>query len=69
MANKAVVQGTIQQPQYKRPKQAAQHLQIAVSTLWNYAKTRGGAFKPIKAGPRVTLFDIGAIDRHLRMES
>lgn len=65
MARKAAVQGTEQQPHYKRPKQAAQHLQIAVSTLWAWAKTRGEAFRPIKAGPRVTLFDMEKIEAFL----
>lgn len=53
-------------PQYCRPKQAAEHLQIAVSTLWVWAKTRGEPFRPIKAGPRVTLFNLDAIEAYLR---
>ena len=55
-----------QKPDFKRPKQVADHLQIAVSTLWAWAASRRGFPRPIKAGPRVTLFDMNAINTFLR---
>ena len=50
------------QPQYERAKATAQHLKISVSTLWHWAKTRHDFPKPVKAGERVTLFDLAAIN-------
>lgn len=49
-------------PRHARPKDAAQHLGIGLSTLWNWAKHRAGFPKPTKVGERVTLFDLNAID-------
>ena len=48
-------------PQYERPRIAAQEIRISLSTLWHWAKTRPDFPKPIKAGERVTLFDVTAI--------
>lgn len=59
---------TISQPQYARAKKAAAHFQISVSSLWSWTKNRSGFPKPLKAGERVTLFDIGAIDAFLKSE-
>lgn len=59
---------TITQPQYARAKKAAAHFQISVSSLWGWTKNRHGFPKPLKAGERVTLFDIGAIDAFLKSE-
>jgi predicted DNA-binding transcriptional regulator AlpA len=56
------------QPNYARAKQTAAHFKISRSTLWNWAKNRDNFPKPFSAGPRVTLFDIGAIDLYLRSE-
>jgi len=39
-----------------RPAKAAEHLGIAVSTLWQYTKTDPQFPKPIKISHRVTLF-------------
>lgn len=55
-----------QQPQYMRPKDVCQHLKIGRSTLWHWIKTQKGFPRPIKAGQRVTLFDINAIDAWLK---
>ena len=54
--------------QYARAKKAAAHFQISVSSLWSWAKTRDNFPKPLKAGRRTTLFDIGAIDAFLKSE-
>ena len=56
------------QPQYERAKATAQHLKISVSTLWHWAATRHDFPEPIKAGPRVTLFDLAAINEWLRQQ-
>lgn len=56
------------QPQYERPKATAHHLKISVSTLWHWAKTRHDFPKPVKAGERVTLFDLAAINKWLRQQ-
>lgn len=53
-------------PHYVRAKEAAQYLGISISTLWHWAKTRAGFPRPIKAGERVTLFDLVAIDAWLQ---
>jgi predicted DNA-binding transcriptional regulator AlpA len=53
---------------YARAKKAAAHFQISVSSLWSWAKTRDNFPKPLKAGRRTTLFDIGAIDAFLKSE-
>jgi predicted DNA-binding transcriptional regulator AlpA len=52
------------QPNYARAKEAAQHLKIARSTLWQWASERKneGFPQPIKLGQKVTLFDLNAID-------
>lgn len=57
---------SINQPYYARPKEACQHLKISLSTLWHWCKTRPDFPKPIKAGQRVTLFDLNAIDAWLQ---
>ena len=56
------------QPQYERGRGTAQHLKISVSTLWHWAKTRHDFPKPVKAGERVTLFDLAAINEWLRQQ-
>lgn len=53
-------------PNYVRAKQAAAHLKINPSTLWDWAKKRPDFPKPVKAGPGVTLFDLNAIDAWLQ---
>ena len=56
------------QPHYERAKATAQHLKISVSTLWHWSKTRHDFPKPVKAGERVTLFDLAAINEYLRQQ-
>lgn len=53
------------QPRYERAKEAAQFLKISQSTLWEWAKSRDDFPRPIKAGARVTLFDLTAIQSWL----
>lgn len=51
---------------YARPKEVCAHLRISASTLWEWSKNRPSFPRPIKAGPRVTLFDITAIEHFIR---
>jgi predicted DNA-binding transcriptional regulator AlpA len=53
-------------PRFARAKAVCNHFQIAKSTLWLWAKTRPGFPPPLKAGEKVTLFDIHAIEDYLR---
>jgi predicted DNA-binding transcriptional regulator AlpA len=69
MASKPAVQGTDQKPFYARAKSACTHFQIARSTLWQWTKTREGFPQPLKAGEKVTLFDINAIDAFLKAQA
>jgi predicted DNA-binding transcriptional regulator AlpA len=63
------VPGSTQKPQYARAKAACVHFQIARSTLWTWCKTRHGFPKPLKAGQKVTLFDLNAIDAFLKSDA
>lgn len=56
-------------PRFARAKGASNHFQIARSTLWLWVKTRPGFPKPLKAGEKVTLFDLNAIEEFLRSEA
>ena len=56
----------VPEQRFARAKGACQHFQIARSTLWLWVKERPGFPKPLKAGERVTLFDLGAIEEYLR---
>jgi predicted DNA-binding transcriptional regulator AlpA len=56
-------------PRFARAKAVCCHFQIARSTLWLWAKTRPGFPKPLKAGEKVTLFDIHAIEDYLKAEA
>lgn len=55
--------------QYARAKDAAAYFKIARSTLWLWVKTLEGFPRPIKAGQRVTLFDLNAIDAFIKSRS
>ena len=59
------------QPRYARARAVCAHFQIARSTLWNWVKTRQheGFPQPLRAGPKVTLFDINAIDAFLKAQA
>ena len=69
MDKRSTVSGTDQKPNYARAKTACAHFQIARSTLWLWVQTRQGFPQPLKAGPRVTLFDLNAIEAFLRAEA
>ncbi len=56
-------------PNYARAKAACAHFQIARSTLWQWTKSRQGFPQPLKAGEKVTLFDINAIDAFLKAQA
>jgi len=45
-----------------RPSNAADYLDIGVSTLWRYAKTLPDFPQPIKLSPRCTVFSQSALD-------
>jgi predicted DNA-binding transcriptional regulator AlpA len=64
-----MVQGTSENPRYARAKTACAHFGIARSTLWQWAKAREGFPRPLKAGEKVTLFDINAIDAFLKAQA
>lgn len=59
---------TTTQPRYARATGTAAHFSVSKSTIWNWTKNRTGFPQPLKAGERVTLFDIGAIDAFLKSE-
>ncbi|NML85607.1 MAG: AlpA family phage regulatory protein [Polaromonas sp.] len=42
---------------------------MARSTLWQWTKSRHGFPQPLKAGEKVTLFDINAIDAFLKAQA
>jgi predicted DNA-binding transcriptional regulator AlpA len=65
----ATVQGTAQKPQYARAKSACAHFGISRSTLWQWCKTRKGFPIPLRAGPKVTLFDLAAIDSFIKADA
>jgi len=50
---------------YIRPKEAAKHLGIGLSTLWMWAKNNPDFPKPINLSPRVTVFRIADLDAHV----
>jgi predicted DNA-binding transcriptional regulator AlpA len=69
MRSKTAVPGTDQKPHYARAKVACAHFQIARSTLWQWTRSRRGFPQPLKAGAKVTLFDINAIDAFLKAQA
>ena len=69
MSSKTTVPGTDQKPNYARAKIACAHFQIARSTLWQWIKTRKGFPQPLKAGPKVSLHDLNAIDAFLKSDA
>ena len=48
-----------------RPASAATYLGIGISTLWAWSADRPNFPAKIKAGPRVTLFDLDELDAWL----
>jgi predicted DNA-binding transcriptional regulator AlpA len=68
MSKLSLVHGLDQKPQYARAKTACAHFQIARSTLWQWIRTRKGFPQPLKAGPKVSLHDLNAIDAYLKSD-
>ncbi len=60
-------------PIYARASDTAKHLCIGKSTLWQWCGSgpgsRPGFPKPIKAGPKVSLFDLTAIEAYLKAQA
>jgi predicted DNA-binding transcriptional regulator AlpA len=67
MSTKSPVEGMVNpQPHYARAAAAASHFKIGRSTLWQWCAKRSGFPQPLRAGPKVSLFDLNAIDAFLR---
>jgi predicted DNA-binding transcriptional regulator AlpA len=71
MTSRTAVSGSSQNPRYARARVACAHFLIARSTLWQWTKSRkeAGFPQPLKAGEKVTLFDINAIDAFLKAQA
>jgi predicted DNA-binding transcriptional regulator AlpA len=69
MTATSMVQGTAQKPQHARAKSACAHFGISRSTLWQWCKTRKGFPTSLRAGPKVTLFDLAAIDSFIKADA
>lgn len=67
MAATTTDQATAQKPHYARAKHAAAHFKVSKSTLWAWVK-RPGFPKPKRASPKVTLFDLAAIERFIEAQ-
>jgi len=57
---------TSNENRYMRAKQASAYLKIAPSTLWKWVKENKNFPQPIRHGKRYTVFDMPAIEKHLR---
>jgi predicted DNA-binding transcriptional regulator AlpA len=69
MSEISVTTGSTTQARYARAKTTCTHFQISRSTLWQWCKTRHGFPQPLKAGVKVTLFDINAIDAFIKADA
>ena len=69
MTSTRTVHDSDQKPHYARAKVACAHFQIARSTLWQWIKTRHGFPQPLRAGPKVSLHDLNAIDAFLKSDA
>ena len=59
-----------QQPaRYARAKEVADYLRVNVSTVWAWCKQYQEFPKPIKAGSKITLFDLNQIDTWVQSRS
>ena len=65
MAVKSLGLGPQLSPRYARARTACVHFQIGRSTLWQWCH-RPGFPQPVRAGQKVTLFDLNAIDAFLK---
>jgi len=55
--------------QYKRTAEVCKIFSISKTTLYRYAKEKKGFPQPIKTSPKVTLWDIHAIDKYFKQNS
>ena len=69
MSEKLPILATEKRPNYARAKAACAHFQIARSTLWQWCRTREGFPQPLRAGPKVSLHDLNAIDAFLKSDA
>jgi predicted DNA-binding transcriptional regulator AlpA len=65
MATSNTAQDANKKSHHARAKTTCAHFAISRSTLWAWCKTRKDFPKPLKAGPKTTLFDINAIEAFL----
>lgn len=56
-------------PMYARASGTCERYKIGKATLYRWVKTRAGFPRPIKAGERVTLFDLNAMDAYFAAAS
>jgi predicted DNA-binding transcriptional regulator AlpA len=56
-------------PAFMRVKNMALHVDLGVSTIWKLAKERDDFPRPIKAGPRATLFETAAVEAFIRRQA
>lgn len=56
-------------PAYMRVKAMAPHVGMGVSTLWKLAKYNPDFPKPIKAGSKVTLFNVAAVESFIERQA
>ena len=54
---------------YKRTAEVCKIFSISRSTLYKYANEKEGFPQPIKTSPKVTLWDINAIDMYFKRNS
>ena len=55
--------------QYKRTNEVCKIFSISKSTLYRYAKEKPDFPKPIKASPKITLWDIAEIEEYFKKVS
>jgi len=56
----------VKEPLYKRPAEIAEMFSIGKSTLYYWLKNDNRFPKPIKAGKRVTLFNVWEVEEYLK---
>lgn len=69
MSEISVSTGSTTHARYARAKTACKHFQISRSTLYSWVANRRGFPSPLKAGPRVVLFDLNEISEFLKADA
>lgn len=54
-------------PAYARPAETARHFGVGKTTLWRWSK-RSDFPQPTKIGPKITLFDIAAVNAWIKAQ-